>query len=113
MQQTSIIPKPKTYGPFKNIPHIKKGELSQTFWRLADELGPIFQFEFSKATSIFVSSHELVQEICDESRFDKYIGSSLNKVRAFAGDGLFTSWTEEPNWRKAHHTLMPAFSQRV
>ncbi|MCY7540696.1 bifunctional cytochrome P450/NADPH--P450 reductase [Bacillus pumilus] len=113
MQQTSIIPKPKTYGPFKNIPHIKKGELSQTFWRLADELGPIFQFEFSKATSIFVSNHELVQEICDESRFDKYIGTSLNKVRAFAGDGLFTSWTEEPNWRKAHHILMPAFSQQA
>ncbi|KMY19547.1 NADPH--cytochrome P450 reductase [Bacillus pumilus] len=113
MQQTSIIPKPKTYGPFKNIPHIKKGELSQTFWRLADELGPIFQFEFSKATSIFVSNHELFQEICDESRFDKYIGTSLNKVRAFAGDGLFTSWTEEPNWRKAHHILMPAFSQQA
>ncbi|MGD6974565.1 bifunctional cytochrome P450/NADPH--P450 reductase [Bacillus altitudinis] len=113
MQQTSIIPKPKTYGPFKNIPLIKKGELSQTFWRLADELGPIFQFEFSKATSIFVSNHELVQEVFDERRFDKFIGSSLNKVRTFSGDGLFTSWTEEPNWRKAHHILMPAFSQQA
>ncbi|MCA1013896.1 bifunctional cytochrome P450/NADPH--P450 reductase [Bacillus stratosphericus] len=113
MQQTSIIPKPKTYGPLKNIPHIKKGELSQTFWRLADELGPIFQFEFSKATSIFVSSHELAKEVFDERRFDKFIGSSLNKVRTFSGDGLFTSWTEEPNWRKAHHILMPAFSQQA
>ncbi|MGV2911224.1 cytochrome P450, partial [Bacillus safensis] len=113
MKQTSIIPKPKTYGPLKNIPHIKKGELAQTFWRLADELGPIFQFEFSNATSIFVSSHELVKEVCDESRFDKFIGTSLSKVRAFAGDGLFTSWTEEPNWRKAHQILMPAFSQQA
>ncbi|MBU8968112.1 bifunctional cytochrome P450/NADPH--P450 reductase [Bacillus altitudinis] len=113
MQQISIIPKPKTYGPLKNIPHIKKGELSQTFWRLADELGPIFQFEFSKATSIFVSSHELAKEVFDERRFDKFIGSSLNKVRTFSGDGLFTSWTEEPNWRKAHHILMPAFSQQA
>ncbi|MCA0924195.1 bifunctional cytochrome P450/NADPH--P450 reductase [Bacillus stratosphericus] len=113
MQQTSIIPKPKTYGPFKNIPHIKKGELSQSFWRLADELGPIFQFEFSKATSIFVSNHELAKEVFDERRFDKFIGSSLNKVRTFSGDGLFTSWTEEPNWRKAHHILMPAFSQQA
>lgn len=113
MHQSSIIPKPKTYGPFKNIPHIKKGELSQTFWRLADELGPIFQFEFSKATSIFVSSHELAKEVFDERRFDKFIGSSLNKVRTFSGDGLFTSWTEEPNWRKAHHILMPAFSQQA
>lgn len=113
MQQTSIIPKPKTYGPLKNIPLLKKGELSQTFWRLADELGPIFQFEFTGTTSIFVSSHELAQEVCDESRFDKYVGISLSKARAFAGDGLFTSWTEEPNWRKAHQILMPAFSQQA
>ncbi|WP_353855639.1 bifunctional cytochrome P450/NADPH--P450 reductase [Bacillus sp. Bos-x628] len=113
MHQTSIIPKPKTYGPLKNIPLLKKGELSQTFWRLADELGPIFQFEFTGQTSIFVSNHELVSEVCDESRFDKYIGISLNKARAFAGDGLFTSWTDEPNWKKAHQILMPAFSQQA
>ncbi|PCK21303.1 NADPH--cytochrome reductase [Bacillus pumilus] len=113
MQQTSIIPKPKTYGPLKNIPLLKKGELSQTFWRLADDLGPIFQFEFTGQTSIFVSSHELVSEVCDESRFDKNIGISLDKARAFAGDGLFTSWTKESNWKKAHHILMPAFSQQA
>ncbi|MFS0654864.1 bifunctional cytochrome P450/NADPH--P450 reductase [Bacillus sp. 179-C3.3 HS] len=113
MKQASIIPKPKTYGPLKNIPLLKKGELSQTFWRLADELGPIFQFEFTGQTTIFVSSHELVSEVCDESRFDKYVGISLEKVRAFAGDGLFTSWTDEPNWKKAHHILMPAFSQQA
>ncbi|MEI4790467.1 bifunctional cytochrome P450/NADPH--P450 reductase [Bacillus sp. FJAT-53060] len=113
MKQTSIIPKPKTYGPLKNIPLLKKGELAQTFWRLADDLGPIFQFEFTGQTSIFVSSHELVSEVCDESRFDKYIGVSLDKARAFAGDGLFTSWTAEPNWKKAHQILMPAFSQKA
>ncbi|OLP66294.1 putative bifunctional P-450/NADPH-P450 reductase 2 [Bacillus pumilus] len=113
MKQISTIPKPKTYGPLKNIPLLKKGELSQTFWRLADELGPIFQFEFTGQTTIFVSSHELVSEVCDESRFDKYVGISLEKVRAFTGDGLFTSWTEEPNWKKAHQILMPAFSQQA
>lgn len=25
----------------------------------------------------------------------------------FAGDGLFTSWTQEPNWKKAHDILLP------
>lgn len=36
MQQTSIIPKPKTYGPFKNIPHIKKGSFLKPFggWQM-------------------------------------------------------------------------------
>jgi hypothetical protein len=26
------------------------------------------------------------------------------------GRGLFTSETEDPNWRKAHNVLLPAFS---
>ena len=30
-------------------------------------------------------------------------------IRDFAGDGLFTAKTEEPNWAKAHRLLMPAF----
>ena len=30
-------------------------------------------------------------------------------MRDFAGDGLFTAWTEEPNWGAAHRILMPAF----
>lgn len=62
---------------------------------------------------IVVSGHELVKEVCDEERFDKSIEGALEKVRAFSGDGLFTSWTHEPNWRKAHHILMPTFSQRA
>ena len=30
-------------------------------------------------------------------------------MRQFAGDGLFTADTQEPNWQKAHRILMPAF----
>ena len=64
-------------------------------------------------TIIVVSGHELVAEVCDETRFDKSIEGALAKVRAFAGDGLFTSETQEPNWKKAHNILMPTFSQRA
>ncbi|MDR4157049.1 hypothetical protein, partial [Bacillus cereus] len=62
---------------------------------------------------VFVSSHELVKEVSEESRFDKNMGKGLLKVREFSGDGLFTSWTEEPNWRKAHNILLPSFSQKA
>jgi cytochrome P450/NADPH-cytochrome P450 reductase len=62
----------------------------------------------------FVSSQELVNEICDEKRFRKIVGGPLKEIRAFAGDGLFTAQTfppdqAEPNWGKAHRILMPAF----
>ena len=51
-----------------------------------------------------------MDEACDESRFDKLVSTSLKKVRSFTGDGLFTAWTFEPNWSKAHAILLPNFA---
>ncbi|MCY8390582.1 bifunctional cytochrome P450/NADPH--P450 reductase [Bacillus haynesii] len=113
MNKLNGIPIPKTYGPLGNLPLLDKNKVSQSLWKIADEMGPIFQFKFADAIGVFVSSHELVKEVSDESRFDKNMGKGLLKVREFSGDGLFTSWTEEPNWRKAHNILLPSFSQKA
>ncbi|MCY7868737.1 bifunctional P-450/NADPH--P450 reductase [Bacillus spizizenii] len=113
MKETSPIPQPKTYGPLGNLPLIDKDKPTLSLIKLAEEQGPIFQIHTPAGTTIVVSGHELVREVCDEERFDKSIEGALEKVRAFSGDGLFTSWTHEPNWRKAHNILMPTFSQRA
>ncbi len=60
-----------------------------------------------------ISGHELVAEVCDVTRFDKQIYNELENVRAFSGDGLFTSRTTEPNWQKAHNILLPTFSKQA
>ncbi|MGG2990395.1 bifunctional cytochrome P450/NADPH--P450 reductase [Paenibacillus macerans] len=109
-QQLEPIPQPKTYGALGNLPLIDKDLPTLSFAKLADEFGPIYRFEVANRSFIAVSGHKLVAEVCDESRFDKSIGHLL-KVRDFAGDGLFTSLTKEPNWAKAHHILIPSFSQ--
>ncbi|MBU2659739.1 bifunctional P-450/NADPH--P450 reductase [Bacillus cabrialesii] len=113
MKETSPIPQPKTFGPLGNLPLIDKDKPTLSLIKLAEEQGPIFQLHTPAGTTIVVSGHELVKEVCDEERFDKSIEGALEKVRAFSGDGLFTSWTHEPNWRKAHNILMPTFSQRA
>ncbi|TYS21429.1 cytochrome P450 [Bacillus subtilis] len=113
MKETSPIPQPKTFGPLGNLPLIDKDRPTLSLIKLAEEQGPIFQIYTPAGTTIVVSGHELVKEVCDEERFDKSIEGALEKVRAFSGDGLFTSWTHEPNWRKAHNILMPTFSQRA
>ncbi|MCE0739736.1 bifunctional P-450/NADPH--P450 reductase [Bacillus sp. G16] len=113
MKETSPIPQPKTFGPLGNLPLIDKDKPTLSLIKLAEEQGPIFQIHTPAGTTIVVSGHELVKEVCDEERFDKSIEGALEKVRAFSGDGLFTSWTHEPNWRKAHNILMPTFSQRA
>ncbi|MVP01839.1 bifunctional cytochrome P450/NADPH--P450 reductase [Paenibacillus lutrae] len=108
------IPQPKTYGPLGNLPVLKLDEPNQSLLKLSYEYGPIFRLDFPGGRSdLYISSQELVSDACDESRFDKQVWTPLQKVRAFAGDGLFTSWTEESNWQKAHHILLPSFSQRA
>ncbi|MCM3269730.1 bifunctional cytochrome P450/NADPH--P450 reductase [Paenibacillus elgii] len=109
MENLMPIPQPKTYGVLGNIPLIDKDSPTLSFCKLADEYGPIFRFEALGRSVYIISGPELVGDVCDESRFDKAIGHLL-KVRDFAGDGLFTSITEEPNWKKAHAILMPSFS---
>ncbi|MCP3032562.1 bifunctional cytochrome P450/NADPH--P450 reductase [Halobacillus sp. A1] len=113
MNHIEELPQPKSYGPLGNLPGIDKDKPIQSFMNHARELGPVFQFQFPGRVSNFVSNARFAAEICDETRFDKKVGPALQKVRAFGGDGLFTSETGEPNWKKAHNILLPSFSQQA
>lgn len=72
--------------------------------------GPLFYADFSGGRRLYACSLELVEEICDESRFAKNPMPPLAQVRRLAGDGLFTAYHGEPNWQKAHDVLLPGFS---
>lgn len=72
--------------------------------------GPIFYADYNGPRKLYVCSLELVAEVCDESRFAKNLTGTLVRVRPLAGDGLFTAFYGEPNWRKAHDVLLPGFS---
>ena len=103
------IPQPKTDPLIGNLRAIDGDTPIQSFMRLAQLYGPIYQLDFFGAPVVIISSQELVNEVCDEKRFDKRVAGALKNIRAFAGDGLFTAKTEEPNWGAAHRLLMPAF----
>lgn len=77
---------------------------------MAREQGPIFKLRFLGDEAVLVAGLDLVSELCDETRFRKSIGPDLEFLRGVVGDGLFTAHSDEPNWRKAHDILLPAFS---
>lgn len=57
-----------------------------------------------------MSSHELVDEVCDEERFGKMVSAGLHEIRNGVNDGLFTAnYPGEENWAVAHRILVPAF----
>ena len=85
------IPQPRPVPLLGNLPDIDADKGILGIMELAQQLGPIFRLELPGGDIVFVSSQELVDEVCDESRFDKALSGALLQVRDFAGDGLFTA----------------------
>src|SRR5580693_5695466 len=109
----SPIPQPPTKPVVGNMLSLDSSAPVQNLTRLAKELGPIFWLDMMGAPIVIVSGHDLVEELSDEKRFDKAVRGPLRRVRAVAGDGLFTADTTEPNWSKAHNILMQPFGNRA
>lgn len=103
------IPQPPPKPVVGNLPDIDSSKGLLGVAEVAERYGPIVRIQFFNRSVIAISSQQLVNEVCDESRFGKVLGVSLRQVREFIGDGLFTAETQEPNWQKAHRILMPAF----
>ncbi len=109
----SPIPHPPTKPVVGNMLSLDSSAPVQNLARLAKQLGPIFWLDMMGAPLVIVSGHDLVDELSDEQRFDKAVRGPLRRVRALAGDGLFTADTSEPNWSKAHNILLQPFGSRA
>lgn len=107
------IPKPPGSPIVGNVLSVAASAPLQSLKQIADEQGPIFWLDMMGTPIVFVSGADLVQELCDESRFDKSVRGPLRRLRVIGGDGLFTGDTTAPNWGKAHNILMPTFSQKA
>src|SRR6201981_2227353 len=106
------IPRPPGHMLVGNLFDLDTAHPMEGLAELARKYGPIYQLDVPGLGSrIIASSFELVDPLCDESRFDKNVGAALSALASGpAGRGLFTSETSDPNWRKAHNVLLPAFS---
>ena len=106
------IPRPPGHMLVGNLFDVDRAHPMEGLAELAREYGPIYKLEVPGLGSrIIASSFELVDPLCDESRFDKNVGAGLGALASGpAGRGLFTAETQDPNWRKALNVLLPSFS---
>ncbi len=109
----NAIPMPSRLPVLGHLLQMPKGQFIQHLMVVAREHEGIFQLDFGGRRGIFVHSAALAAELCDETRFRKVIGLALKRARDFAGDGLFTAYSDERNWGQAHRVLIPAFSARA
>ena len=119
MTDTEIIeiadlPGPKGVPVLGNIFDIDLHNPIQALITMAKEYGPIFKLSAPAGTQVIVCGRELVDEVCDDSRFDKLLGRGLVEMaKGVAGHGLFTAQTEDPRWQRAHAILMAPFSMQA
>jgi len=112
VDQLVPIPQPQGVPVLGNLPSLVGGTPVQSLMRLAREQPEgIFEIHAPGRNLVVVFGPSLVDEICDDARFDKLVTMRLRGRSSVGGDGLFMAWTYEPNWRKAHNILLPNFSQ--
>ena len=113
-RNTTPIPQPPARMIVGNLQEVRRKPTTiESMIDLAREYGEIFQLDLPLGRLIVASGPDLVAELCDESRWDKALGQGLLLIRKGIGDGLFTAYTWEPNWQKAHNILMPTFSHQA
>jgi cytochrome P450/NADPH-cytochrome P450 reductase len=105
------IPGPKGVPLLGNMFEIKQDTLIQDLMKLSREWGPIFKLTTPTGPRYIVSGLEMVDDLCDDARFDKLVGLSQREFRkTHKSAGLFTADTDDPLWKSAHDILLPSFS---
>jgi cytochrome P450 / NADPH-cytochrome P450 reductase len=104
------IPGPRGLPVVGNIFDIDAADPIEGFVRMAGEYGPIFKLATPAGLRLFISGPDLVDEVCDDTRFDKKVTGGLANVDDGSSAGLFTAETQDPLWHRAHNILLTPFS---
>lgn len=83
--------------------------------RQFEKYGPLVQVSLLGRKIIGTNDPAIVEIFAKESEYftKKIDGTVLNEIKPFGGQGLFTTDTDEMDWKLAHKLLMPAFSPRA
>jgi cytochrome P450 / NADPH-cytochrome P450 reductase len=105
------IPGPKGVPLLGNMFEVKQATMIQDLMTVAREWGPIFKLTTPTGPRYVVHGLEMVDDLCDDARFDKLVGLSQREFRkTHKSAGLFTADTDDPLWKSAHDILLPSFS---
>ena len=108
------IPGPKGLPVVGNMFDVPAERTIVTLMGLVREYGPMIRLRTPAGDRFVASGLAMIDDLCDDERFDKLVGDGQKAVRSFGRSaGLFTSDTDDPNWSKAHNILLPNFSQQA
>ncbi|KAK6392109.1 hypothetical protein LTR65_003881 [Meristemomyces frigidus] len=109
MAEEIQIPQPPTHFGSGNVPDVDLSQLMASGRKLYKLYGPIYRLDLAGSHFVHIASQQLMNEVCDDERFEKKVSGPLWQARHLTGTGLFTSDNEEHDWKLAHKLLMPVF----
>lgn len=109
----------------KTIPHLSRlpiiGNLHQLVGKdivgrllnATKDFRPVSELVVFGFRILVINDVDVAKDVLNDEDYDKFINIPTRYLRKAAGDGLFTAWTEEPNWQKAHNILLPGFAHKA
>ncbi|KAI9933121.1 hypothetical protein ASPWEDRAFT_114596 [Aspergillus wentii DTO 134E9] len=104
---SSPIPQPPGLPILGNIRDLDPSNVWGSLNKLAAQYRPIFKVKILGNQLVFVTSAKLLEEICDETRFQKCVKGPIVEVRQLVHDSLFTAYAHEESWGIAHRIMHP------
>jgi len=104
------IPEPRIKLPLLGHLFYLKSNLIEAFRDLSSKLGSIYRLKLGDQTLILISDLELIREVCDDTRFGKYVAAN---TRYLFRNGVLVAETNGPFWGKAHRILLPGFKPQT
>jgi cytochrome P450/NADPH-cytochrome P450 reductase len=86
-KETRPIPQPPTKFLVGNLGDLDPENAIRSMTGLIQQYGEIVKLSLIGREVIIVGSQELVNEVCDQTRFMKVVKGALGEVRSVAGDG--------------------------
>ncbi|KAL0087063.1 cytochrome P450 [Phycomyces blakesleeanus] len=109
----SVIPGP-TKLPYIGNLYEMMPDMNAGFLRFFEKYGPLIDVSILGTRMVATCDPDIAEVFVKESEyFTKKIKTTLKEIKLFAGQGLFTTDTSDPDWKLAHKLLMPAFSPRA
>ncbi|KAI9323171.1 cytochrome P450 [Dichotomocladium elegans] len=109
----TVIPGPTKY-PFVGSIRELLPNPTLGWMRLFKKYGPVLEINFMGTDAIGTNDPRVAEIFAKESEyFTKKVDLGLKEIKAFGGQGLFTTDSDDEDWKLAHKLLMPAFSPRA
>ncbi|MEE2960753.1 MAG: cytochrome P450 [Myxococcota bacterium] len=113
MSQLEEISGPYRFPLLGHTPYLWGGFPSGKIHRIAEERGGLWRVQLPNSTFIAITRFQYMDELCDESRFEKTIHGGQIELKRVVKDGLFTAHTEDESWGRAHRILLPGFGSKA